>query len=281
MRPLAYSMLADLIHHVREALSPVQIRRTVEVYTKNLLDDFPGTSFQTMSAKLLLNMAECIAKMPNKTDARHYLIMILNAIGDKFAAMNRQYPNAVKLSKLYAAQAAKGTRETYLAEKDHSAQNGMRQTFSRPCPSRLRNPRDRGADPVADNKFLQESDEWFKEHLLSVEDVQSCYGGPLADSVTPPGYWQDVSYGFTAEEVQVIVKLFREGAYVFRYYETEKPATESQYASPVEYMANFYMVSSSKEEKELLETFGTVVPTALILPPSMRSFSKRSHDFTT
>ena len=95
MRPLAYSMLADLIHHVRDALDPKQIRKTVEVYTKNLQDSFPGTSFQTMSAKLLLNMAECISRMPSKTDARYYLIMILNAIGDKFAAMNRQYPNAV------------------------------------------------------------------------------------------------------------------------------------------------------------------------------------------
>ena len=257
MRPLAYSMLADLIHHVRENLTPAQIRRTVEVYTKNLLDDFPGTSFQTMSAKLLLNMAECIAKMPNKVDARHYLIMILNAIGDKFAAMNRQYPNAVKLSKLYMAQAAEGTPETYLAEKDHAPEWDETDIF-KAMPIRTSNPRDRGADPVADNKFL------FKNLMNGLKNtfyqLKTCNPPmpPLAESVTPPGHWQDVSYGFTAEEVQVIVKLFREGAYVFRYYETEKPATESQYASPVEYMANFYMVSSSKEEKELLETFGTV-----------------------
>ncbi|KAH8882770.1 hypothetical protein GQ53DRAFT_847315 [Thozetella sp. PMI_491] len=257
MRPLAYSMLADLIHHVRDSLTPPQIRRTVEVYTKNLLDDFPGTSFQTMSAKLLLNMAECIAKMPNKVDARHYLIMILNAIGDKFASMNRQYPNAVKLSKLYAKQAADGTPETYLADKEHAPEWDETDIF-KAMPIKTSNPRDRGADPVVDNKFL------FKNLMNGLKNtfyqLKSCNPPmpPLAESVTPPGHWQDVSYGFTAEEVQVIVKLFREGAYVFRYYETEKPATESQYTSPVEYMANFYMVSSSKEEKDLLETFGTV-----------------------
>ncbi|GKT40806.1 transcription-associated protein 1 [Colletotrichum spaethianum] len=133
MRPLAYSMLADLIHHVRDSLTPEQIRKTVEVYTKNLQDNFPGTSFQTMSAKLLLNMAECIAKMPNKVDARHYLIMILNAIGDKFVAMNRQYPNAVKLSRLYAQQIADGTQDSYLADKDHPL-TGTRQIFSLLCP---------------------------------------------------------------------------------------------------------------------------------------------------
>lgn len=153
MRPLAYSMLADLIHHVRDSLTPEQIRKTVEVYTRNLQDNFPGTSFQTMSAKLLLNMAECIAKLPNKVDARHYLMMILNAIGDKFAAMNRQYPNAVKLSKLYHQQAEAGAPESYLADKEHPPDWDETDIFSA-VPIKISNPRDRGADPVGDNKFL-------------------------------------------------------------------------------------------------------------------------------
>ncbi|KAF4778731.1 FAT domain-containing protein [Colletotrichum scovillei] len=255
MRPLAYSMLADLIHHVRDSLTPEQIRKTVEVYTKNLQDNFPGTSFQTMSAKLLLNMAECIAKMPNKVDARHYLIMILNAIGDKFVAMNRQYPNAVKLSKLYAQQAADGTQDSYLADRDHPPDWDETDIFTA-MPIKTSNPRDRGADPVVDNKFL------FKNLMNGLKNtfyqLRTCNVNNVIDVQNAPQHWQDVAYGFTAEEVNVIVKLFREGAYVFRYYEIEKPATESQYMSPVEYMANFYMVSSSKEEKELLETFATV-----------------------
>ncbi|KAK0123777.1 hypothetical protein ONS95_008778 [Cadophora gregata] len=255
MRPLAYSMLADLIHHVRDALEPQQIRKTVEVYTKNLQDSFPGTSFQTMSAKLLLNMAECIAKMPNKGDARHYLIMILNAIGDKFAAMNRQYPNAVKLSKLYAQQSIDASPDNYLADKEHPPDWDEIDIFTA-MPIKTSNPRDRGADPVADNKFL------FKNLMNGLKNtfyqLKACNVGAPIDAANAPAHWQEVSYGFTAEEVQVIIKLFREGAYVFRYYEIEKPATESQYSSPVEFMANHYMISSSKEEKDLLETFATV-----------------------
>ncbi|KAI2623256.1 hypothetical protein GGR54DRAFT_44205 [Hypoxylon sp. NC1633] len=255
LRPLAYSMLADLIHHVREALSPEQIRKTVEVYTKNLQDNFPGTSFQTMSAKLLLNMAECIAKMNNKVDARHYLLMILNAIGDKFAAMNRQYPNAVKLSKLYAQQTADQIPDTYLADKEHHPQWDETDIFLA-MPIKTSSPRDRGTDPVADNKFL------FKNLMNGLKNtfyqLRTCNATIQIDPKNAPQHWQEVSYGFSAEEVKVIIKLFREGAYVFRYYEIEKPAAESQYASPVEYMANFYMVSSTKEEKDLLETFATV-----------------------
>ncbi|KAI0810751.1 FAT domain-containing protein [Xylaria sp. FL0064] len=254
MRPLAYSMLADLIHHVRDSLTPDHIRKTVEVYTKNLQDNFPGTSFQTMSAKLLLNMAECIAKLPNKVDARHYLLMILNAIGDKFAAMNRQYPNAVKLSKLYAQQAADPTPETYLADGERPEWDEI--DIFTAMPIKTSNPRERNADPVADNKFL------FKNLMNGLKNtfyqLRACNASINIDSHNAPAHWQDVSYGFTAEEVKVIVKLLREGAYVFRYYEIEKPTAETQYASTVEYMANFYMVSSSKEEKDLLETFATV-----------------------
>ncbi|KAK3684811.1 hypothetical protein B0T22DRAFT_491846 [Podospora appendiculata] len=255
MRPLAYSMLADLIHHVRDTLTPEQIRKTVEVYTRNLQDNFPGTSFQTMSAKLLLNMAECIARLPNKVDARHYLIMILNAIGDKFAAMNRQYSNAVKLSHQYALQAAQNTQETYLADEEHRPDWDEIDIFTA-MPIKTSNPRDRNADPVVDNKFL------FKNLMNGLKNtfyqLKSCNPAAVIDVANAPSHWADVAYGFTAEEVQVIVKLFRQGAYVFRYYEIEKPASESPYSSTVEYMANFYMISSSKEEKELLETFATV-----------------------
>lgn len=255
MRPLAYSMLADLIHHVRESLSPEQIRKTVEVYTKNLQDNFPGTSFQTMSAKLLLNMAECIAKLPNKVDARHYLMMILNAIGDKFAAMNRQYPNAVKLSKQFHQQTEAGSTDAHVAAQEEQPDWDEIDIFSA-VPIKTSNPRDRGSDPVADNKFL------FRNLMNGLKNtfyqLRTCNTGTPVDPTTAPAHWQDVSYGFTAEEVNIIIKLFREGAYVFRYYEIEKPTSESPYQSPVEYMANFYMVSSSKEEKDLLETFATV-----------------------
>lgn len=255
MRPLAYSMLADLIHHVRDSLTPMQIRKTVEVYTRNLQDNFPGTSFQTMSAKLLLNMAECIAKMDNKVDARHYLIMILNAIGDKFAAMNRQYANAVKMSKAYAKQTKEQTPDTYLANKNEPPDWDEIDIFTA-MPIKTSNPREKGADPVVDNKFL------FKNLMNGLKNtfyqLRICNPPHTVEQVNAPPHWQEVAYGFSPEEVQVIIKLFREGAFVFRYYEIEKPIGESQYQSAVEYMANFYMNSSSKEEKELLETFATV-----------------------
>lgn len=256
MRPLAYSLLADLIHHVRDHLSPDQIRQTVDVFSKSLHDNFPGTSFQTMSAKLLLNMADSIANLPNKKDARHFLIMILSAIGDKFAAMNRQYKNAVKLSKQYDQQNTEAASEDHLVDTKTPLDWDEIDIFTA-TPIKTSNPRDRGANPVEDNKFL------FKNLLGGLKGMfyQLKVCNPEAPAIDPgnaPENWKEVSYGYNSEEVKVIIKLFREGAYVFRYYSLEQPPAETHYSSPVEFLANHYMVQSGREEKELLEIFATV-----------------------
>jgi transformation/transcription domain-associated protein len=258
MRPLAYSMLADLIHHLRDSLSREQIRRTVEVYTKNLHDSFPGTSFQTMSAKLLLNMAECISKLEPKEDARYFLIMILNAIGDKFAAMNRQYHNAVKLSAQYSQPSIDALPENHMAEKDHPPDWDEVDIFNA-TPIKTSNPRDRSSDPIADNKFL------FKNLLLGLKNLfyqlRVCNPTKIKeeiDAANASANWHEVSYGYNAEEVEVLTKLFREGAQVFRYYGTDKSNTESSSLTPGDLLTNQQMYQSGKEEKELLETFATV-----------------------
>lgn len=255
MRPLAYSMLADLIHHVRDSLERNQIRRTIEVYTKNLHDNFPGTSFQTMSAKLLLNMAESITKVENKEDARYFLIMILDAIGDKFAAMNYQYNNAVKLSKQYD-KSKENQPETYMDDREQIPDWDEVDIFNA-TPIKTSNPRERGADPVSDNKFL------FKNLVNGLKNMfyqlKTCNPPGLnVDQASMPMNWAEVSFGYNAEETRVVTKLFHEGARVFRYYRAESPIPDLQYSSPVDFMASHSMAQMTREEKELLESFGTV-----------------------
>ncbi|KAL2849375.1 hypothetical protein BJX68DRAFT_267227 [Aspergillus pseudodeflectus] len=257
MRPLAYSMLADLIHHVREHLSRDQIKRTIEVYTKNLHDDLPGTSFQTMSAKLLLNMAEKISKLENKQEARYFLLMILDAIGDKLAAMNYQFPNVVKLHKLYQAnKKEEPAPEKYLADKDHPPDWDEIDIFSA-SPLKTSNPRDRNADPVAENIFL------FKNLINGLKNIfhqlKNCNPENVQiDPANVPINWSEVSYGYNAEEVRVIKKLFHEGARVFRYYGVDQPEPEVNFSSPFDFLTSQYTAPMPREEKELLESFGTV-----------------------
>lgn len=259
MRPLAYSMLADLIHHVRESLNKDQIRRTIEVYSKNLHDSFPGSSFQTMSAKLLLNMAESIVKNDDsdgKTDARYFLVLILNAIGDKFATMNQQYNNAVKQSKINAERVKDKDLDANSDEQDQATDWDEIDIFSA-MPIKTSNFRERGVDPVSDNKFL------FRNLVNGLKNMfyqlRQCNPPNLAFAEgTAPSNWAEVSFGYNAEEVRVITKLFHEGARVFRYYSTEATPPDVTYASPVDFMASHSMSHMSREEKELLESFGTV-----------------------
>ena len=264
MRPLAYSMLADLIHHVRDKLNRTQIQRTIETFSKNMLEDFPGTSFQTMSAKLLLGMADSISSLPNREDGRYFLIMILHAIADKFALMNREYPNAVKLSKRHEQQqqqqqgpAGAPSREEHPAAPLSSPPDWDETDIFHATPIKTSIPRDATVNPVEDNKFL------FRNLMNGLKAMfyRLRYTNPDTLHIDPanaPPNWKDVSHSFTAEEVEVITRLFHEGAKVFRYYRLEQPPSDTPYASPIEYWANFYMIQSGKEERELLETFATV-----------------------
>lgn len=60
LRPLAYSMIADLVHHVRNDLSTEQLSTVVHTYSCNVHDSTLPNAIQTMCCKLLLNVIENI-----------------------------------------------------------------------------------------------------------------------------------------------------------------------------------------------------------------------------
>lgn len=63
-------MLADLVHHIRSELTPSQLLRTVYIYSRNLHDATLAPSIQTMCGKLLLNLIDCIIKIPNREEGK-------------------------------------------------------------------------------------------------------------------------------------------------------------------------------------------------------------------
>jgi hypothetical protein len=60
-RVLAFSMLADLVHHVRMELTSNQLSRVVHIFSRAIHDPMLAVNIQTMCAKLLLNLVECIS----------------------------------------------------------------------------------------------------------------------------------------------------------------------------------------------------------------------------
>lgn len=86
LRPLAYSTLADLVHHVRQQLSLSVLAKAVHLFSKNVHDESLPTSIQTMSCKLLLNLVDCIRQKsePDNSTARDLLVIMLRVFTQKF-----------------------------------------------------------------------------------------------------------------------------------------------------------------------------------------------------
>ncbi|KAG5864322.1 hypothetical protein JTB14_004435 [Gonioctena quinquepunctata] len=87
LRPLAYSTLADLVHHVRQQLPLADLTRAVHLFSKNVHDDSLATTIQTMSCKLLLNLVDCIrirSEAENSNEGRELLMRMLEVFVLKF-----------------------------------------------------------------------------------------------------------------------------------------------------------------------------------------------------
>lgn len=91
LRPLAYLIVADFIHNVRDELLPAQIRATVAIYCRLLQDDLLALTVQIMLAKLLLNLVEKIMVLPNKVEGRLLFMIIIDAYAKRFDNLSRKY----------------------------------------------------------------------------------------------------------------------------------------------------------------------------------------------
>ncbi|CDH15648.1 probable Transcription-associated protein 1 [Zygosaccharomyces bailii ISA1307] len=104
LRPLAYSTVADFIHNVRAELRLDDIEKTIQMYTRFLLDQSLALTVQIMSAKLLLNLVERILKLGKENPqeaprAKKLLMIIIDAYVNRFKVLNRQYDTIMKYHK--------------------------------------------------------------------------------------------------------------------------------------------------------------------------------------
>jgi transformation/transcription domain-associated protein len=122
LRPLAYSTLADLVHHVRQLLPLSDLTRAVQLFSRNVHDESLPTSIQTMSCKLLLNLVECIRTRSEheNTNGRALLMRMMEVFVLKFKTVAKlQLP--VLMAKHKGLQALNGP-SVILATQQSSAQ---------------------------------------------------------------------------------------------------------------------------------------------------------------
>lgn len=91
IRPLAYSTLADLAHHVRQSLSLDVLEKAIKLFSKNVHDESLATGIQTMSCKLLLNLVDCVRHHSDvdPIKARNLLTTLLKVFVYKFQTITK------------------------------------------------------------------------------------------------------------------------------------------------------------------------------------------------
>lgn len=121
LRPLAYSTLADLIHHVRSKLDLPQITKTVTFYTRIMYDPTLALSIQTMSAKLLVHLVESIFKLQGnqqvKEAGRHILVNIMAAFVNKVKSLSKMISRLGEHKEEQKSESQKSTGDGEKGEK--------------------------------------------------------------------------------------------------------------------------------------------------------------------
>ncbi|KAJ2502902.1 transcription-associated protein 1, partial [Coemansia sp. RSA 2052] len=114
LKPFAFSMLADLMHHIRSELSPSQLSRMVDFYAGCMHDQQLSSGVHTMCAKLLHNITESIMHIPSKQHGRVLLLAILKTFVSSFSAIGDQAAAAIadtKAGGIYAEEKIYGASE--------------------------------------------------------------------------------------------------------------------------------------------------------------------------
>ena len=154
LRPLAYSFLAELVHHMRLELSLAQIRRTVYMFSQNVQDATLPLSIQMTCVRLMHHLVESVFRRRNdpsqSAEARANLIRILDTTVAKFRIVKPQVKllldNAKKAEALENA-AAKSARESSAAATARRSRSPRRAEASpgrTPRRSETRTPKTRG-----------------------------------------------------------------------------------------------------------------------------------------
>jgi len=90
LRPLAYSTLADLVHHIRPRLNLEQLTRVVVVFARNLQDNTLPLSIHSTSVRLLLNLVDYIfhSVESNAAQGKQLLVWIMRTLVDKLVKLH-------------------------------------------------------------------------------------------------------------------------------------------------------------------------------------------------
>ncbi|ODV71827.1 histone acetyltransferase TRA1 CYBJADRAFT_142845 [Cyberlindnera jadinii NRRL Y-1542] len=311
LRPLAYSIVADFVHNVRNELTTDKILQTITMYCNHLQDSTLALTVQIMSAKLLLNLVERIMRMSSKAEGRELFMLIIDAFTKRFQALNRQYDNIMKHHhEIEEKKQKKAISQKEALKKDNLQsfdaddeinvylENVKKLAYANAQPKKdadddvqmedqnepadseeavsAEETKDNEVDifdiqrevpilisPNSSNDPLKDARYLFRTLLQFLKTIS--YGLKNFNPAPPVGHdenlhqkWNDFARVFSNEEVNILRQLFRECISGMRFFSTAQIKPVKPNKSMMEFTGPSLPVSSSKEEKDLMENFAII-----------------------
>ncbi|CAI5760679.1 unnamed protein product [Candida verbasci] len=298
LRPLAYSTVADFIHNVRNELTPSQIWSTVNIYCDLLKDDSLALTVQIMSAKLLLNLVEKIMKLPNKLEGRQLFLIIIDSYAKRFESLNRKYDFIIAKHNEFEKKKSSKEKESKKAIKRYSSKNDLEEKEKDEVVADEKNEEDIDmmdidGEPEVDKLDLFNIDSYspitaaptpnntdvlkdarylFRTLMTFLKSV--IFGLKNCNPPVPPqpistdptkqqqvnyDKWNDSAKLISFEEIEILRALFKGGISCLRFFSASKPKPPTpQKAFDFSTGGPNLPITSSKEEKDLMEIFATI-----------------------
>jgi transformation/transcription domain-associated protein len=309
LRPLAYSIVADFVHNVRNELSTDKILQTITMYCNHLQDSSLALTVQIMSAKLLLNLVERIMRLNSKAEGRELFMLIIDAFTKRFQALNRQFPNimnhhreieAKRLEKEHVQQDTLKKENLQSFDADDEINiflENVRRAAYKDKPEKKDVDGDVDMDVTDEPTKDIEEKKKTEDKVFDIFDLQgevpisiapASTQDPLKDArylfrtllqflktisyglknfnPPPPASqdevqaqkWNDFARVFSNEEVNILRQLFRECISGMRFFSTAQNTQTKPNKQVLELTGPSLPVSSSKEEKDLMENFAII-----------------------
>ncbi|EEB09408.1 transcription-associated protein [Schizosaccharomyces japonicus yFS275] len=275
LRPLAYSMLADMLHHVRHSLSLSQVYKAVCEFSNVLRDPTFTAGVQAMAIKLLLNLIERLLSFNEKSSARVILLVIIEAFVEKMELLNAEMKS---IREELRVQEANRPEENDGTNNDGSDGNGVRtdsadlakksDLFTNQAEATninvvinpLGDMHEKGPDKVKDPLFL------FKHLILGLKSIffglRNCNVPCPPNSSISAQAWSTTIHFTSSSEISLLHRLLIQGCKGFYIYTVdEKDGSLHSLPLSAQSSSDFNdqrLAARIAEVKEVLEVFATI-----------------------
>ncbi|XP_060795703.1 transformation/transcription domain-associated protein isoform X1 [Neoarius graeffei] len=257
LRPLAYSTLADLVHHVRQNLPLTDLSLAVQLFAKNIDDESLPSSIQTMSCKLLLNLVDCIRSKSEQENGngRDILMRMLEVFVLKFHTIARY--QLVSIFKKCKPQSEMGVVDPGALPGVPATPTATTPALPPPAPPTPVTPAPPSATPF-DRAGEKEDKQTFQvSDCRSLVKTLVCGVKTITWGITSckaPGEAQFIpNKQLQPKETQIYIKLVKYAMQALDIYQVQIASNGQTYIR----VANCQTVRM-KEEKEVLEHFAGV-----------------------